>query len=92
MPKRLFEILDEMNQNDDKNKTATCGVNPTLVSAQKARGGGHVTMGVPENVLMDLVVNPGKHLVFLMVVDKKEYDRIATQSTPSSTTPTTLPA
>lgn len=74
--KRLFHILDEMNVADGENNTANLGVCDFLIEAKKAKGGGHVTMGVPEQVVLDLVLNPGKKSVILLIVDKSEYDKI----------------
>jgi hypothetical protein len=75
MTKRLFQILDEMNIKDGEQNTATVGVINHFVSAQKAKGGGHVTMGVPENVVMDLVFNKTK-LPILLIIDLDEYEKI----------------
>ncbi len=76
MNKRLFQILDEMNVNDGDNNTATVGVNNGFVSAQKVKQGGHVTMGVPESVVMDLMFK--KNIIpILLIIDKDEYDRIS---------------
>lgn len=75
MSKRLFQILDEMNVADEAGKTSFVGVNNAFVGAQKAKGGGHVTMGVPESVIMDLFLNKNK-IPILLIIDKDEYDRI----------------
>lgn len=79
MDKRLFQILDEMNMNDEKNGTATCGFCYSFVSANKVKAGGHVTMGVPENVVMDLIFNKGK-IPILLILDKAEYDKISKEN------------
>lgn len=79
MSKRLFQILDEMNVKDDEGETAFVGVNNAFVGAQKARGGGHVTMGVPESVIMDLLFNKNK-IPILLIIDMEEYDRIKKES------------
>jgi hypothetical protein len=71
----MFEILDEMNVNDTNNKTTTVGVCPDLVSAQKTKHGGHVTMGVPAEIVMDLLTDKNKKAI-LLVVDLTEYERI----------------
>ena len=76
MAKRLFQILDEMNQNDEKNNTATLGVCNSFVGTQKTKQGGTVTMGVPESVVMDLFLGNGK-VPILLIVDKAEYDKIS---------------
>lgn len=79
MNKRLFQILDEMNVKDTEKGTALVGVNNAFVGAQKAKGGGHVTMGVPESVIMDLLFNKNK-IPILLIIDKEEYDRIKKES------------
>lgn len=73
--KRMFQILDEMNINDEKNNTAHLGVCDYLVQANTARGGGHVTMGVPASVVHDLVMGNNKTAI-LLIIDKSEYDKI----------------
>lgn len=75
MEKRMFQILDAMNANDEKNNTQTVGVCPDLVSAQTAKHGGHVTMGVPESVIFDLLNDKGKKPI-LLIIDISEYQRI----------------
>ena len=72
--KRVFQILDEMNQNDTANKTASVALCNELVEAKTAKGGGHVTMGVPKEVITQLFTND--RVAILMIIDKKEYDRI----------------
>lgn len=67
-----------MNQNDAEKGTATVGVCNELVGAQKVKQGGHVTMGVPESVVLDLLLNNNK-IPLLLIVDKKEYDRLSKQ-------------
>ncbi|HEX2683616.1 MAG TPA: hypothetical protein VHL77_06775 [Ferruginibacter sp.] len=51
MKKRMFQILDEMNVADGKNGTATLGLCPHLVSANTVKQGGHITMGVPAELI-----------------------------------------
>jgi hypothetical protein len=72
--KRLFQVLDIMNQNDDKNKTATCGCCFVMVAANKVKAGGHVTMGVPEEAVMKIFL--GEYQPMLVLLDMKEYERI----------------
>jgi hypothetical protein len=85
MKKRLFQVLDEMNQNDEKNKTATCGCNFDLVEAKTAKGGGHVTIGVPAEVIHHLW--NGTHQPFLIVLDKKVYHQLKDQPAEAIPTP-----
>lgn len=76
MSKTMFETLAEMHRNDCNNKTATVGVCDYLIEAKKVKGGGHVTMGVPEDVVYDLFLDSGKKIPILLIVDKAEYDKI----------------
>lgn len=73
--KRVFQILDEINVADEKNKTSNVGICNALVEARKTKQGGHVTMGVPENVLMDLVFNKGVYPI-LLIINEAEYERV----------------
>jgi len=71
---RPFEIFDVMNQADEANKTSLVAISPSMVEAKTAKGGGHVTMGVPAEVITQLLT--GDRKAVLLVFDKKEYDRI----------------
>lgn len=77
MTKRLFQILDEMNVNDEANKTATCACCFDLVGANKVKQGGHVTMGVPAEAVLKLLL--GEYQPMLVLLDKKEYYRLEGQ-------------
>jgi hypothetical protein len=79
---RPFEIFDIMNQADEANTTTSLGVCPDMVVAKTADGGGHVTMGVPAEVITQLLT--GERKAVLLVFDKKEYDRIGNQSQPTT--------
>lgn len=74
MKKRLFQVLDEMNVNDEKNKTATCACCFHLVEAKTAKGGAHVIMGVPAEALHKIMMNEYKPM--LVLLDMKEYHRL----------------
>lgn len=71
---RPFEIFDIMNQADEAKGSALLGVCPDIIEAKTASGGGHVTMGVPAEVITQLLT--GDRKAVLLVFDKKEYDRI----------------
>jgi hypothetical protein len=73
--KRLFQVFDEMNVNDEKNKTALLPCAFTMVEAKTAKGGGHVTMGVEAGIIQKLFL--GEVQAVLVVFDKKEYHRLA---------------
>lgn len=74
---RPFEIFDIMNQADEANKTSLVAMSTSMVEATTAKGGGHVIMGVPSEVIMQLLT--GYRKAILLVFDKREYDRIDTQ-------------
>jgi hypothetical protein len=71
MGKRLFEILDEMNVSDTLNSTANVGVCTTFVSATKAKGGAHITLGASEEMLMKLMND--ELIPILVLVNREEY-------------------
>lgn len=72
--KRMFQVFDEMNINDGNNKTATCACCFDTVSANTAKGGGHVTMGVPAEAIVKIMNNECKPMLILL--DYKEYKRL----------------
>jgi hypothetical protein len=69
--KRLFEILDEMNQDDIKNGTGLVEVGGNFISADKVKGGAKISMGMPESSIYDLMHD--KKMAILVLIDKKEY-------------------
>lgn len=73
--KRLFQILDEMNVADGDHNTKNLVISPNLVSAQTAKGGGHVTMGVDAETLHTLALEPEKKIVILVVIDREVYNQ-----------------
>lgn len=72
--KRLFQVLDEMNVNDDKNKTAMLGCCFDMVEAKSVKAGGIVTMGVPKDEITKIFL--GERQPILLLMDKKEYHRL----------------
>ena len=74
--KRMFEIFDIMNVADGINKTDNLAVCDFMVSADKVKAGGHIKMGVPENVIMDLVFNRRNIKPILLIVNLDEYDKL----------------
>lgn len=72
--KRDLQILDEMNLLDTANGTKTVQISYSKVGAETARGGAHVTMGVPINLLVPIAED--EVYVMLVVVDKKEFNRL----------------
>lgn len=75
MEKRLFQILDEMNVGDINLNTKNVSVSNTLVSAYKAKKGGHVTIAVSDEALMNLLDNEDS-VPLLIILNQKEYDRL----------------
>lgn len=75
MSKRMFQILDELNVADSENKTGSVIVCSDLVSANTAKGGGHVTIGVPAEIIARLATDNNARAI-LLIVDYKEYDRV----------------
>jgi hypothetical protein len=73
--KRLFQVFDEMNVNDEKNKTAMLPCAFTMVEAKTDKRGGLVTMGVEAGIIQKLFL--GECQAALVVFDKKEYHRLA---------------
>lgn len=78
MKKRLFKVLNEMNQADEKNGTRNLSVSNTFlsvsntfISVDKVKQDAKVCMGVDEQVLMDIL--NGKVIPILIVVNKDEY-------------------
>lgn len=71
MEKRLFEILDDMNQDDTKNNSRLVEVSSNFVSANKVKQGAIISMGTPEASLLNIV--SGNKIAMLILVDKEEY-------------------
>jgi len=74
MKKNVFDVFKEMNANDEANGTATLGMCPTLVRADKTKAGGHVTMGIPGEELINIM--NGTKFPVLLLLDKAEYQRL----------------
>lgn len=60
-----------MNQYDTEKGTALVSVNPDVISTDKVKQGGKISIGVPENIMWDII--NGKKIPILVVVDKDEY-------------------
>jgi len=71
MEKRLFQILDEMNQQDEANKTQMVAICNSFISADKVKDGAKIGMGAPEEMLYEIM--NGKKIPILVLVDKEEY-------------------
>lgn len=77
MPKRLFEILDEMNVADTENKTANLQVGNSVIAADKVTGGTKVSMAAPAEAIFQIM--NGEVIPILLLVNKAEYNRLTTQ-------------
>ena len=69
--KRMFELLDEMNQEDGVNGTQLVEVGISFVKAKLVKARAEITMGMPESCLHDIVAE--NKIPLLIMVDKKEY-------------------
>lgn len=76
MSKRLFQVLDELNQLDEKNGTALVGVCSEVVAVNKNGHNGTVTIGVPGEVAQKLILERRDMRLILCIVDGKTYDEI----------------
>lgn len=83
MSKRLFQVLDEMNLNDENNETKHVQVSNHFVSCNIANGGGHVTIGVSSEVVTELALKKNLRCL-LLVIDFDEYERLT--KTPTNAT------
>jgi hypothetical protein len=71
MNKRVFQVIDEMNQDDSKNGTQMVIVGTNFISANKVHGGCSISIGMPEYVLGDLLRN--EKTAILLLIDTEEY-------------------
>lgn len=71
--KRLFQVLDEMNQADTENKTRTVAISNTMLRCKTVKAGGEITMGADNKSLVDLVSD--KAIAILVVIDRAEYEK-----------------
>lgn len=71
---RVFEILDKLNVRDSLQGSRLVGVSNNFVSANKAKQGAHVTMGV-EEICLHQIMND-EAIVVLLVIDKKAYEEL----------------
>ncbi|MEM1337286.1 MAG: hypothetical protein AAGF96_06025 [Bacteroidota bacterium] len=71
MKKRLFQVLDEMNQEDAEKGTKMVSVSSSFVRGNKVSQGAEITIGTEFSGLMDLWDD--KVIPVLLLIDKKEY-------------------
>ncbi|MCY1720197.1 hypothetical protein OU798_07575 [Prolixibacteraceae bacterium Z1-6] len=74
MQKRLFQILDEMNQSDIANGTRMVSISPNFISGDKVKQGAKICMGTDEAALMELFTH--KSIPLLIIVNSEEYNRL----------------
>lgn len=77
MKKRLFQVLDEMNQHDTLNGTQLVTLHPDILTLQHMKKGTRVTVGVPNGVIniADQMRDKPKKRIVLMIVDGEELDK-----------------
>lgn len=73
---RLFEILDILNQNDDKDKTATAGCCFEMVACDMKGKNGYVKMGVPGDVAMNIINDNQRYRPVLVIIDMEAYNKV----------------
>lgn len=69
--KRLFEVLDDMNQEDTANGTRLVEVSANFVAANFIKQGGKIEMGVPKYSVTDIFTD--SKIPVLLMIDKEEY-------------------
>lgn len=82
----MFQILDEMNVADGENGTTHLVICDQLIEARTAKGGGHVTVGVPAEVIHWLTFNSENTKAVLLIIDFDEYKRRAVAVSPAPPT------
>jgi hypothetical protein len=73
---KLFEILQKLNDGDAANGTAHVGICNDIVSVDKKGNNGYVKIGIPGNVAQEIVLDPDKKALMLLIIDRKEYEAI----------------
>lgn len=74
MTKRLFQVLDEMNQLDSENNTRLLAVSNAFISADKVRQGTKICMGADESAVIDIMND--EVIPILLLVNKKKYQEL----------------
>lgn len=77
--KRLFQVLDELNQEDAENGTQLVKVSPHFTDAKKVKLGAKITMGAEEAALYEIMNE--EVVPLLVLVNKKEYQKRFIQKT-----------
>ena len=71
--KSIWKIIEEMNNDDEVNKSRLCQVSTTMVACRKVSQGAIVEMGVEESTLYEIMAD--NVMVFLVVLDKREFGK-----------------
>jgi len=74
MKKRLFQILDEMNQIDADNNSRLLAVSSNFISADKVKQGTKICMGADEQGIIDIMNDDV--VPILLLVNKKKYQEL----------------
>lgn len=72
--KRVFQLLDEINQADTENNTANLGLCNSFTGCRSIKGGGEISMGVPMDAMLKVMSN--KMVPMLILVESKEFEKI----------------
>ena len=69
--KSVFQIFDDMNQDDIKNGSELLGLIPDCLGADKTKKGAIIKMAAPGEIIMDLLDD--KRMCVLLIIDKKDF-------------------
>ena len=69
-----MDVFAQMHRDDLNNNTDNLGICPHFVKANLSGKNIHITMGAPASLLED--INDNKVMVMLLVVNKKEHERL----------------
>lgn len=75
MSKRLFEILDIMNQNDVKNETQTVEVFNQIVGGNMSKNNAKLSIGIDRESFQNIIIKKNK-ISILLVIDREEYEKL----------------
>lgn len=74
MDKNIFQIMKEINEADNVNKTQNLHFSPYFLRSQKTNKGGEVTVGVSSETFNEIYND--NMMVVLIAMNKIEYNRI----------------
>lgn len=74
MSKRLFQILDKLNQLDEKNGTANVGLLPDIIAVNAYTKHGDIKIGLPIDVAQKLTLHPTRYRAVLLVINMDVYE------------------